>query len=74
MNGRMTISGMHHRIFVRLHFRRSGLDVPSDTRDRKPDQCVGKRIAEAVVQSDSCSQNKRRKTEEKFWQEGFYGF
>ena len=44
---------MHHRIFVRLHFRRSGLDVPSDTRDRKPDQCVGKRIAEAVVQSDS---------------------
>ena len=44
---------MHYRISVRLHFRRSGLDVPSDTRDRKPDQCVGKRIAEVVVQSDS---------------------
>ena len=37
-----------------MHVRRSGLDVSSDTRDWKPDQCVGKRIAEAVVQSDSC--------------------
>ena len=33
-----------------------------------------KRIAEVVVQSDSLRQNKRRKTEEKFRQEGFYGF
>ena len=72
--GRMTILGMHHRISVRLHFRRSGLDVSSDTRDRKPDQCVGKRIAEVVVQSDSCIRTKRRKIKEKFWQEGFYGF
>ena len=52
---------MHHRIFVRLHFRRSGLDVPSDTRDRKPDQCVGKRIAEVVVQSDSCVRTREEK-------------
>ena len=52
---------MHHRISVRLHFRRSGLDVSSDTRDRKPDQCVGKRIAEAVVQSDSCTRTKEGK-------------
>ena len=52
---------MHHRIFVRLHFRRSGLDVPSDTRDRKPDQCVGKRIAEVVVQSYSCIRTKEEK-------------
>ena len=55
---------MHHRIFVRLHFRRSGLDVPSDTRDRKPDQCVGKRIAEVVVQSDSASEQKKKNKRE----------
>lgn len=52
---------MCYRISVRLHFRRSGLDVPSDTRDRKPDQCVGKRIAEAVVQSDSCVRTREEK-------------
>ena len=61
MNGKDDDPGMHHRIFVRLHFRRSGLDVPSDTRDRKPDQCVGKRIAEVVVQSDSCIRTKEEK-------------
>ena len=30
-------------------------------RDRKPDQCVGKRIAEVVVQSDSCIRTKEEK-------------
>lgn len=44
-----------------MHFRRSGLDVSSDTRDRKPDQCVGKRIAEVVVQSDSCVRTREEK-------------
>ena len=49
MNGRMTILACIIGFLVRLHFRRSGLDVPSDTRDRKPDQCVGKRIAGIVL-------------------------
>ena len=51
MNGKMTI----------LHFRRSGLDVSSDTSDWKSDRCVGKRIEEAVVQSDSCIRTKEEK-------------
>ena len=40
------------------------MDVPSDTRDRKPDQCVGKRIAEVVVQSDSCIRTKEKNKRE----------
>ena len=61
MNGKMIILACIIGFLLDCIFRRSGLDVPSDTRDRKPDQCVGKRIAEVVVQSDSCIRTKEEK-------------
>lgn len=55
---------MHHRIFVRLHFRRSGLDVPSDTRDRKPDQCVGKGLRKLLCSRIPASEQKKKNKRE----------
>lgn len=55
---------MHYRISVRLHFRRSGLDVSSDTRHRKPDQCVGKGLRKLLCSRIPASEQRKKNKRE----------